>query len=60
MDENYNITSAQYQVDDEGTKVMVNATIDGVPVSVPTDTANRHYQALLAWVAEGNIIEDAD
>ena len=27
---------------------------------VPHDTANRHYQAILEWVAEGNTIEDAD
>jgi hypothetical protein len=23
-------------------------------------SANRHYQAILEWVAEGNTIEDAD
>jgi hypothetical protein len=27
---------------------------------VPHDTANRHYQAILEWVAEGNTIEAAD
>ena len=59
MNEDYNITSAQYQADDEGANVMVNATIDGVPVSVPLDTANRHYQAILDWVADGNTIQDA-
>ena len=28
--------------------------------SVPLDTANRHYQAIQKWVAEGNKIEEAD
>ena len=36
------------------------ATIDGIEMSVPLDTANRHYQAILEWVAEGNTIEEAD
>jgi hypothetical protein len=31
---------------------------DGTEWSVPHDTANRHYQEILEWVAEGNIITD--
>jgi hypothetical protein len=27
---------------------------------VPLDPANRHYNAILEWVAEGNTIEEAD
>jgi hypothetical protein len=27
---------------------------------VPLDPANRHYQAILEWVAEGNTIQEAD
>ena len=27
---------------------------------VPKNTANRHYQAILEWVADGNTIEAAD
>ena len=27
---------------------------------VPIDEENTHYQAILAWVAEGNTIEEAD
>ena len=26
--------------------------------TVPHDTANRHYQEILEWVAEGNTITD--
>jgi hypothetical protein len=27
---------------------------------VPKDEENRHYQAILQWVAEGNTIAEAD
>ena len=27
---------------------------------VPLDPANRHYQAIQEWVAEGNTIAEAD
>jgi len=59
--ENMNITSAQHQVDVEGsTSVSMKATIDGQIMFVPIDPANRHYQAILEWVAEGNTIAEAD
>ena len=32
---------------------------DGTITNVPHDTANRHYQAILDWVADGNTIQDA-
>ena len=56
-----NITSAKYTkgFNDIGTG-SIKATIDGQKLSVPKDPANRHYQAILEWVAEGNKIEDAD
>ena len=55
------ITSAKY-IESEFTNqnVGVSAVIDGEIVSVPLDTANRHYQAILDWVADGNTIQDAD
>ena len=31
---------------------------DGTEWTVPHDTANRHYQEILEWVAEGNTITD--
>lgn len=62
-----NITSAQYvnEYDFDGTTVLngnihIEATIDGTEMSVPIDTANRHYAAILEWVADGNTIQDAD
>ena len=55
------VTSAQYLEDEfnAGTNIAVDAVIDGETLRVPMDTANRHYQAILDWVAEGNTIADA-
>ena len=41
-------------------KGEIIATIDGVEMQVPLDPANRHYAAILEWVAKGNTIQDAD
>jgi len=38
--------------------LAIKATIDGVEMIVPIDEANRHYQEILEWVAEGNTIID--
>ena len=54
-----NITSAQY-IAHEGTNTSIQATIDGQELSVPLDPDNRHYAAILEWVAEGNTIQEAD
>ena len=55
------ITSAQYNLNEakNGNGSVITATIDGVEMQVPTDPANRHYAAILEWVAEGNTIQDA-
>ena len=60
-----NITSAKYVtkfVFDDSTpeNVSIRTIIDGVHIGVPLDPANRHYQAILEWVEDGNTIEDAD
>ena len=55
------ITSAQYHQDVmTGNNVSVTAVIDGKQLSVPLDPDNRHYAAILEWVAKGNTIQDAD
>lgn len=54
------VTSAQYETDSEGNNKAVKAVIDGKTLSAPMDPANRHYQAILEWVADGNTIQDAD
>ena len=57
-----NITSSKYvrNIEDTGNTDTLRAIIDDVEMLVPLDTANRHYQAILEWVAEGNTIEEAD
>ena len=55
------IISAKYCRDvDDTANVSIKATIDGTEMFVPLDPANRHYQAILEWVAEGNTIAEAD
>ena len=56
-----NITSAKY-IDAENTGVnqSIKVIIDGQTMFVSLDPANRHYQAIQEWVAEGNTIEEAD
>lgn len=34
----------------------VDATIDGARMSIPEDPANRHWQMIKEWEAEGNIL----
>ena len=56
-----NITSAQYIQDMDGiANTGIKANIDGQEMFIPLDLDNRHYQAILEWVAEGNTIQDAD
>ena len=58
-----NITSAKYYknpVSGSDENSNIRAVIGGITMFVPITTDNRHYQAILEWVAEGNTIEDAD
>jgi len=55
------IQNAQYVKDpitDEN--CGVNCVINGQHLSVPLDAQNTDYAAILAWVADGNTIADAD
>ena len=55
------VTKAKYIKNTPGnTNAVVQATIDGKEYSVPISEDNRHYQAILKWVADGNTIEEAD
>ena len=61
MEDNMNITTAQYQADMEGNNSCIKASIDGQELSVPLDPANRHYAEILRQVDAGTLtIEDAD
>lgn len=54
------ITSAQYTSHDGTENDAITAVIDGKTLSVPLDPDNRHYAAILEWVAEGNTIQEAE
>jgi len=56
------IADAKYLSDAiAGDNYAIQATIDGVEMSVPLDTANRHYIEILKQVDEGTItIAEAD
>ena len=61
MENNMNITSAQYHADMDGNNSGIQATIDGQEMSVPLDPANRHYAEILKQVEAGTLtIADAE
>ena len=61
MNENTNITQAQYSQDSEGNNVKINAMIDGVEIGVPLAAGNRHYDEIMRQVEAGTLtIQDAD
>ena len=54
------ITNVQYNQLD-GTNISIQATIDGVEVSVPLCEGNRHYDEIIRQVDAGTLtIEDAE
>ena len=59
--DNMNITAAQYAEDMDGNTSSIQATIDGITMSVPLDLANRHYAEIMRQVDAGTLtIQDAD
>ena len=54
------ITDAKYIANQLGDDCVVQATIDGKTMHVPIAAGNRHYDAIVAWVDEGNTIQAAD
>ena len=56
-----NITEARYQANADGNNSAVQATIDGIEMSVPLDPSNRHYAEILKLVDAGELtIAEAD
>lgn len=56
-----NITSAKYEIDMDGNNCSIQATIDGVEMSVPLDESNRHYAAIMEQVEAGTLtIQEAE
>ena len=61
MENNMNITTAQYIADEDGNSSTIQATIDGQEMFVPLDPNNRHYAEILKQVEAGTLtIADAD
>ena len=56
IEQTMNIESAVYSVDIiTGENTSINATIDGITLSVPLDPANRHYAEILRQVEAGTL-----
>jgi hypothetical protein len=61
MENNMNITTAQYQADMDGNNSCIKATIDGQEMFVPLDSANTHYAEILKQVEAGDLtVADAE
>ena len=55
------IENAKYTKDIiTGENSAINCIAGGKHFSVPLVVGNRHYDAILEWVEDGNTIEDAD
>jgi len=54
-----NIKSVVKHLDEENVAWYM-CVIDEKTICVPQEPANRHYAAILEWVADGNTIEEAD
>ena len=57
--------NAYQRTDEDGKSETHNCSVqiiysNGMIKSVPMNNDNGDYQKILAWVAEGNTIEDAD
>jgi len=61
MENEMNITTAQYVADIDGNNSCIKASIDGQELYVPLDPANRHYAEILKQVEAGDLtIADAE
>ena len=61
MENDMNITVAQYVADIDDINSSVQATIDGQEMFVPLDPNNRHYAEILKQVEAGTLtIADAE
>ena len=55
--EEMNITSAKYIFDETVQQNgAIEATIDGITMSVPLDPANRHYAEIMRQVEAGELV----
>jgi len=60
MENELNITSAQYIAKDS-VNSCIEIITDGITMTVPIDTANRHYVEIMRQVADGTLtIQEAE
>ena len=52
-----NIESPKWMTPDNR---CLSVTIDGKNMAVPADENNTDYAAILEWVADGNVIQEAE
>ena len=50
-----NITNAKYINRQDGTQDSISATIDDLPMTIPLDPTNRHYDEIMRQVAAGEL-----
>ena len=55
-----NTVTKNYNFNNELCSYQVTQVDSNRVLSVPLDTDNTDYQAILEWVAEGNVIAEAD
>jgi hypothetical protein len=61
VENNINITSAQYLVDEHNVNEVILIVINGQELNVPLDPNNRHYAEILKQVEAGTLtIADAE
>ena len=54
MEDTFKITEARFMSYD-GAVLSIQATIDGIQMSVPLDPANRHYAEIMRQVEAGTL-----
>ena len=55
------VENPKYNKDTNDNNISINAVIDGQTWSVPLDSNNSHYAAILEWAKkDGNEIAEAD
>ena len=56
MENLFDIADATYEIDSRSQEALyIQATIDGIQMSVPLDPANRHYAEIMRQVEAGTL-----
>ena len=55
-----NVKKINSPVDNQLSSYLVTTDNNNIRITVPIAEDNTEYQEILKWVAEGNVIEEAD